>query len=241
MPSTGMRDMLSGMCLSLLLDLQLIRVSVGGFPKDSPGASIVVQDQSNKRKLDEGFNSDNSFASQPNQKRVRSNPWRDNPVQGTPATCPSQGESTYGMYPVVLSNPCSVQAIGVHRPTSKISAAYSPDTTRVYEDPYLRFELQGQEHRDIPFDLFLQAVFPETRTKRLEHMCSEISTSGEIQQSLQAYLETVHRPGTKEEDLYHPFSTLVSSIITAAGVSDFRYISIPEHYPRGAVDESERK
>ncbi len=214
--------MLSGMCLSLLWDLQLIWVLVRGFPQDSPGTSIMVQARRKKRKPDEG-------------------PWRDNDVQGTSATCPPQMGSTYGMYSIVMSNPCSVQALGVHRLTSKISAAYSPDTTRVYENLYLRFELQGQEHRGIPFDLFLQGVFSETRYKDLEHKCSEISTSRKIQESLQTYLEVVHRPGTKEENLYDPFSTLVSSIIAAAGVSDFRYVQKPQRYPRGAVDGAERK
>ncbi len=122
----------------------------------------------------------------------------------------------------------------MHRSSLKISGACFPDTTRVYEDPYLRYELQGQEHRGIPFNLFLQAVFPE-------HKFFEISTSDEIKDNLQAYLEVVHRPGTKEKDLYDPFATLISSIIAAVGVSDLRYIQMPDSAPHGAVGDSKRK
>ena len=134
-----------------------------------------------------------------------------------------------------------MQAIGVYRSTSKISGAYSPDTTKVYEDLYLCFELQGQEHRDIPFDGFLQAVFSESVYRDLEHKVSQISTSGEVQEGRRAYLEVVQHPQTKEDDLYGPFATLVFSIIAAAGVSDFRYIRIPDDPPHGAVGDSERK
>src|SRR5258708_17822434 len=205
--STRMGDMLSGTCLSLLLDLQLIRVLVGRFPNDSPGTSIVGQD-----------------------------------VRGTSTTCPqSQGGSTYGMYSAFVSNPCSVQATGVYRPTSTISGACPPDTSRVYENPYLRFELDGQMHRGIPFDRFFQAVFQGTRCAGLEPRCSEISDCGEIKENLRAYIGVAHRRKVKEKDLYAPFATLVSSIIAASGVSDFRYIQLPEVRPRGAVGNAKRK
>src|SRR5258707_9470597 len=208
---------------------------------ESPGTSIVVHNQSNKRKLDEEFNSDGRFANQ-HEKRARFEAWRDdnNPVQGTSATYPSRRGSTYGMYSVVMSNPCSVQAIGVHLSTSKINGACSPSTSRVYEDPYLLSELQGQEHREIQFDKFLRAVFKETYMD-LEHRCSQISTSAEIRGNLRAYLEVAHRSEALEKELYDPFATLVSSIITAAGVSDFGYIQTHELPLHDAVGNAQRK
>ena len=141
----------------------------------------------------------------------------------------------------IVPNPfIQCRLIGMFHSTSKISGACLPNTSRMYEDPYLRHELGGQEeYGGIQFDQFVQAVFPETLYMALERQCTNISTSHEILENLRTYLEAVHRSGIHEWDLYDPFATLVSSIIHAAGAQDFRYIQM-NSAPHGAAGHARR-